>query len=117
MIKCFWCGESAGIGIPERIDEWGDDTSYSEKVISYEPCSKCQEGMDKGFTVMEASIEPLSKNQPAIDKERGIYPTGNMWVIDNEAAEKIFGKENVEQSKIFIEVGVAEKMGLIPQNK
>jgi len=103
---CFWCGgsknEVALLGASYKGEAPGS------MLLDYEPCDKCKTYMSQGVTLIEASREPRHKGQREI--QSGVYPTGRMWVIRREAAERIF--EGLASDKVLIEVGVAEKIGL-----
>jgi len=107
MTKCFWCGKETGIGLYEK----DCDTEEAKYVFGgYEPCDECMAKMVDGFTIIEAEEYPLFSAQPEIQK--GVYPTGSLWVIDREAAEKVFGSEIVKKSKAFISKDMAKEIGL-----
>jgi len=74
LTKCFWCGEDIGIVIGEKLIDCKDKYRNKSIIVNYEPCDKCKEKMNKGFTVMIAQDKPISKGQPEIQK--GIYPSG-----------------------------------------
>lgn len=98
LIKCFWCGEANGIAIPKKMSK--TEKGYREQV-TYEPCGKCKDEWDKGAVIIEASDEPNNENQPAIQK--GVYPTGTLWVVKRELLD----------SKIsFVTKEIAKEMGL-----
>ena len=110
MTTCFYCGESTGVAIGEKLidckNKW--DTKYI--FGGYEPCDKCKEQFDTGFLIMECQDTPVSKGQPAI--QEGAYPTGSHWVIKNEVAKKMFNKETLKFGRVLVEKEVAEKLGL-----
>ena len=110
MDLCFWCGEPKGIGIGKKTISCYKKWDNNNMISSYEPCDKCKEQWDKGFIIIEVSEEPNAENQPEIQK--GFYPTGRMWVIKNEAAERIFGKEKTKYGKVFVDSEIAKKIGL-----
>jgi len=95
---CFWCGESKEI-ILFGASIKGE--APREVMTNYDPCNKCAEKMALGVTLMEAK-----------EIQRGMYPTGRWWVIKREAAVKLFNRDDIED-KAFIEVGLAETIGLV----
>ena len=107
MTKCFWCGKETGIRIYEK-DSDSEDVKYI--FGGYEPCDECKAKMEKGFTIIEAEEHPLVSAQPEIQK--GVYPTGSLWVIDREAAAKVFSPEVVKKDTVFISKDIAKEIGL-----
>jgi len=110
MDLCFWCGEPKGISIGKKLISCDKKWDNNKIVSDYEPCNKCKEQWDKGFVIIEASNEPNATNQPEI--QEGVYPTGRMWVVKNDAAEEAFGKEKIKRGIIYVEPIVAKKIGL-----
>lgn len=104
---CFWCGKDKNEIALLGAKYPGEAPMHM--VVDYQPCEDCQAKMAQGVTLIEASPRPRG-NQPAIQK--GAYPTGRWWVITHEAARRIF--DVTVQDKAFIEVGVAAKLGLVP---
>ncbi len=108
MSQCFWCGgEKNELIIAKRQDKQWCDNKTMSVIANYEPCDKCKEGFAKGVQLIEAQEEPLWRKQPEIQK--GVYPTGNTWVINREVAEEILGVKN---DIVFIDKEMAEKIGL-----
>lgn len=112
---CPLCGnkDEGAIVMNRRLTK-----KYADKVkslhnkavgISNKPCKKCQDMMAKGFLLIGADISKTT------DK-RNPYRTGHIWVIDSGKAKEIFGEENTKLGASFIELEVAEKIGL-PINK
>jgi len=110
MTTCFYCGEANGIAIGKKLISCENKWDTKKIFGDYEPCAECQEKFDKGFLIMECQDEPVSKGQPEIQK--GVYPTGNYWLMKNEAAKEIFNEEVTKMGKVFIEKEMAEKIGL-----
>jgi len=102
---CFWCGESKEI-ILFGASIKGE--APREVMTNYVPCDKCTENMALGVTLIEASDTPNENKEI----QRGTYPTGRWWVIKREAAVKLFNRDDIED-KAFIEVGLAETIGLV----
>lgn len=77
------------------------------KVIGYmkEPCARCQELMSKGFLLVGV-IEEKS------DDPKNPWRSGHQWVITNEKAAEMFDDEMLPQGAAFIDIKVAEKLGL-----
>jgi len=93
---CFWCGESkdeiACLGRIGNARKGEDFEAPKYSVIDFEPCEKCKEGMALGFSVFEATEEPNEFCDREI--QPGVYPTGRMFVIKNEVADKVFPKSD-----------------------
>lgn len=110
MTKCFWCGEENGIAIGEKLVNCKDKWKTKNVFGGYEPCNKCKENFDKGFTIIEAQKTPLVDGQPEIQK--GIYPTGYFTVVKMDAAIGAFGKEIANNKKAFMSTKMYEEFGL-----
>lgn len=103
---CFWCGNDKNEVVLLGAAYKGEAPMHM--CMDYEPCDTCKSGMESGVTLIEATDKPVQK-VPEI--QQGVYPTGRWWVITHDAAERLF---NVPvQTKAFIEVGVAEQIGLV----
>ena len=98
MEVCFWCGEVKGIALFGKMK--GDVEAPRHVVLNYEPCDKCKEGMNSGFTIMEAT----ERNNGNPEIQKGVYPTGRWSVLKTEAAERIFGEEVAHGGKCFMAV-------------
>jgi len=110
MTTCFYCGEANGIAIGKKLISCKNKWDTKKIFGGYQPCDKCQEKFDEGFLIIEGQETPMAEGQPEIQK--GVYPTGNYWLIKNEAAEKIFTEEITKMNKVFVEKEMAEKLGL-----
>ena len=114
MTQCMWCGEATGIAVGKKLTDCKD--KYATKYVfnGYEPCDKCKEQWNKGFVFIEAQNEPMVEGQPEI--QDGVYPTGNIWVVANESARKMFNEDVVDKmlnyGKCFIDNAIAKKLGL-----
>lgn len=89
---CFWCGEDKNeVALLGRIgnEKKGEDfEAQMHMVLDYEPCDKCRENMEKGFTIMEATNQPNPST--SIPMQKDVYPTGRYAVLKKEAAMRIF---------------------------
>jgi len=111
MTQCFWCGEASGIAIGKTLVSCNKKWNNKYIFDGYEPCNKCQEGMNSGFTIMKAKTKPNIDNQPEIQKD--VYPTGTLFVIKNEAAIEMFGEEVAKGGKAFMDTETLIEIGLI----
>lgn len=105
---CFWCGEAKGVVLMGAIRN--DAEAPRECITSYDPCPSCQDGFSQGFLLIEATQRANART--SIEMQRGIYPTGDHWVIKTEAAIEIFGEKNCEKGMAFIDRETAERVGL-----
>lgn len=89
---CFWCGESknevAMLGRLGNAKKGEDFEAPKYSVVDFEPCDKCKEQWGLGFPVIEATKEPNDLCKKEI--QPGIYPTGRMFVLKNDVAERVF---------------------------
>ena len=105
---CFWCHEPKNeIAIANKLVNC-DDKMPMHTVIDYNPCDKCVEQWETGTTLIEVTENQPEDKRPKIGE--GIYPTGNMWVMDSEVAKDIF--EDKHNRLIYIDRKVAEKLRL-----
>lgn len=129
MPVCFWCGETKNeIALLGRIREKDPITGKSirgtdleapmKMVLDYEPCDKCKEKWDKGFTVIEVSPNPLQKGMPPIcsDMVDGeLYPTGRYLVLLNGVEKNIFNEKYTAKERLYCDTGVFNQ--LIPEEE
>lgn len=97
---CFWCGKPKNeIALLGRLKD--DAEAPKHCVIDFEPCDECQQGMNQGFTVMEATQHPNDH----CDKPLGpdAYPTGRFVVLRHEAAQRIFQNVDLSKDKAFMD--------------
>lgn len=106
--KCFWCGEMDAVLIGQRPMSEEKCNGLQGIVTSYEPCQKCQEGMDQGFTLIECTDYPNAEDQPEIQK--GVYPTGKMWVVKTEVANEL--GIDTSHGRAYIDPEASKKIGL-----
>lgn len=109
---CFWCGESKNeIALLGKLGDGrkGEDfEAPMSMVLNYEPCDKCREAMESGFTIMVATSQPNSVGQPPI--QGNLYPTGQFAVVTQEAAERIFPPEYTKKGKLFVDPEVFQQI-------
>ncbi len=98
---CFWCGEEKSeIAILGYIE--GDIEAPRSCCVDYEPCDKCKANMERGVTIIEASLTP-NGYAPIQD---GAYPTGKWVVITPEAAERL----GISTKKVLMEEEAFENL-------
>ena len=102
---CFWCGRERGeIVLMGRIGDGRKNEDFEapkHMVLDFEPCDECKKGMERGFTVMEATGAPNANNH--MEMHRGVYPTGRFVVLTRAAANRIFGGVADGPSKAFVD--------------
>ena len=102
---CFWCGkEKNEIALMGHIGDGrkGEDIEAPIcAILDYVPCEECEKNMHLGVTVMEASNVPIAEGFP--EMQEGVYPTGNWYVIRQEAAERVFGDKLNGSNKVFVD--------------
>ena len=108
LIDCFWCGEATGVTIDRKLRDCKSGTSHY--FGGYEPCEACKLNWAQGFVFIEANNFPNSEGQPEMSE--GVYPTGNHWVVREEAAKDFC---DTSHGKAFIEPSAAKQIGL-PQS-
>lgn len=72
---------------------------------SKEPCDECKEMKAKGFILIGA-VE--KKTTDATNP----YRSGNIWVVHPSVATDLFGENPPKSGVAFIDVNVAQQMGL-----
>lgn len=83
---CFWCGEDKGEVALLGNKYKGE--APPKMVLDYEPCTKCQELMKQGITMMEG--DSASKlGRPPMNNGVDVAPTGRWVVIKEEAVSSL----------------------------
>lgn len=73
--------------------------------IMKEPCNECKELMKKGFLLIGV-VEKKTEDR------KNPYRSGNIWVMKMGKAKKIFNEEIMKGGAAFIDVNIAEMIGL-----
>lgn len=84
--KCFLCGEAADILLHRNLK---DISELDGKVVSKEPCSKCQKYMQQGIIIIGVDLDKT-------DDPNNPYRTGHFFVLKEEAFTRIFTGEEAE---------------------
>ena len=107
---CFWCGEDKNeMAIANKlIDCDSNEKMPMRTVMDYEPCEKCKKEWDGGTAIIEVTENEIPDGRPEIVK--GAYPTGRIWVLENEVAKDFF--KDKHNKVMFIEEELAKKIGL-----
>lgn len=72
---------------------------------SKEPCAECKEMKEKGFVLIGA----VEKKTTDVTNP---YRSGNIWVVAHSVATDLFGENPPKSGVAFIDVNVAQQMGL-----
>jgi len=77
------------------------------KVIGYKdcPCDECKELLTKGFVLI--GVEEAKTDNP-----QNPYRSGHMWCIKKEAAAELFTRVKLDHGFAFIDVMIADSIGL-----
>ena len=77
------------------------------KTIGYsnEPCKSCKDIMAQGFLLIGV-VESKTTDH------KNSYRSGNQWGIKKEAAIEMFGEEMCKKGVAFIDVLIANEIGL-----
>lgn len=90
---CFWCGEENGtVALLGKLK--GDAEAPRHPCLNYDPCPACEEQWKQGITLIEASETPTRDGQPSMQATPKAYPTGRLFVITEDAVERIFQPED-----------------------
>lgn len=84
---CFWCGEAVGVALLGRNK---GKEAPRQIVTSYDPCDACQEGMDKGISLIEVTEVPNDRGTVSLYSNTGIFPTGRMVVVKEDGISEDF---------------------------
>lgn len=108
LTKCYVCGEDSDILLSRRglISKEAIDRfeSMHGKVVTKEPCSKCQDYIKQGIILISVKDGESGDNP---------YRTGGWAVVKQEAAEKIFNGIDFNKQRIcFVEDEVWNRVGL-----
>lgn len=113
---CFWCGDPVDVLLFGSLNKkqrealrqsFGDNADADLKIVTdREPCAECQEVMDRGVCLMEATRE-----------EEETVPTGRYWVLTEKAIRALVNLPGMADSIIskkraLIGKDVARKIGL-----
>ena len=95
--------------VNESNNEFEDN--LNGKTIGYKktPCEECQDHMKKGFLLI--GIIESKSNIP-----NDLYRSGNIWVLTNQAAERMFSKDFRKKGAAFIDAQEAVKLHLPDAN-
>lgn len=102
---CFWCGKQKNeIALMGRMKD--DIEAPKGMVLDYVPCEECQNHMNMGVAILEASDHPNTENQPPMQK--GVYPTSRFVVVTTECADRVFDQYAPWQAgkKVFVDSAV-----------
>lgn len=102
---CFWCGKQKNeIALMGRMK--GDIEAPKNMVLDYVPCEECQNHMNMGVAILEASDHPNTENQPPM--QEGVYPTSRFVVVTTECADRVFNAYAPwsEGKKVFVDSDV-----------
>ena len=102
---CFWCGKQKNeIALMGRMTD--DIEAPKNMVLDYVPCEECQNHMNMGVAVLEASDHPNTEGQPPMQK--GVYPTSRFVVVTTECADRVFNAYAPwsEGKKVFVDSDV-----------
>lgn len=127
LTKCFYCGEDNELVLHKRL---GDVSQLQGKVTSMNPCSKCQEFMEKGVILIGID-DAKSENGWNIPPDKGSqaakenwmpnpYRSGDFIVMKEEALDRVINSpEMVAWAKkhrwIFIEHSALVHMGAVKE--
>lgn len=94
---CFWCGEEKNeIALLGKLKGDAEAPKSTWILGDYEPCDECKSKWEKGIRIVEASHIPLTDKQPPY-LQKDAYPTGNIMVITEDGAKKIFSEEVIDK--------------------
>ena len=82
----------------------GKTIGYSE-----EPCKECKSVMEQAFLIIGIVEAKTNDNSNP-------YRSGNQWGIRKEKALEMFGEENCKKGACFMDVHIADKIGLPDAN-
>lgn len=102
---CFWCGKQKNeIALMGRMKD--DIEAPKNMVLDYVPCEECQNHMNMGVAILEASDHPNTENQPPM--QEGVYPTSRFVVVTTECADRVFDQYAPWQAgkKVFVDSAV-----------
>lgn len=111
LTVCYYCGkDDGGIALLGRLN--GDAEAPRRIVANREPCKECEGWMAKGIILLEVVAETISD-----EPDR----TGNLWVITEEAARRLFREPALSAALarrcVFVPRSVTLRLGLEPAKK
>lgn len=112
LATCFWCGQEKNeLILYGKIGKGKEDIEAPKKsVLDYGPCLECRKLWRLGVAVIEVASDPICESQKEI--QNGIYPTGKWCVMKEEAAERIFGENAIENKILLVDNQIFNTLGL-----
>ena len=79
-----------------------------------EACPACGKLQDGPIIMNTLLTEKLAKKVEAMHGETIGHPwrSGHMWVLKQEDAERVFGKENLKHGIVMLDIKAAKQIGL-----
>lgn len=105
---CWYCGKEDGtIGLLGKLP--GDAEAPRHAIISREPCDECKERMKMGVMFIEV--------EDGQDHTQNLVKTGRMWVIKDEAIERMIASKELKKDILkkrfcVVEERTAKEIGL-----
>ena len=129
MTRCYYCGEGSDILLHKKL---GDVSEFHNKVVSMNPCSKCEGYMKLGIIILtfDEGRSETNWHQPkpvrvktgynSFKEEPGMpnpFRTGGMFVISEDAFKRAFTGDGIIEFGLrmrfmFMEHNAAMAMGL-----
>lgn len=108
MPTCFYCGRQKGeIVLCGKLK--GDAEAPQSRVFDYVPCENCRKAFAKGILAVEVTEK---ESEGVIPIAKGLYPTGQYMVMDEDKFARTFGVDTVEDGRkagmFLVEEGAME---------
>lgn len=109
LTKCFYCGGDHHLIMNQKLTKKAAEEvrQCHGKVVTMEPCSKCQEFMKNGVILIEVKDNCDQQNP---------YRTGGFCVIKDEGIKNAFPPEQAEMALkhrwCFVEESIWKAIGL-----
>lgn len=101
---CIFCGqEKKEIALMGKLKDDVEAPMYA--VIDYEPCENCRANWSMGVALLRVSETPLKGGMPplAVKDGKDIYPTGQYFVMTQDAVKQIFDMDMEKGQAVMIE--------------
>lgn len=103
---CVFCGqEKEEIALLGQLKN--DEEAPMRAVLDYDPCEKCLANWSKGVAMLRVSEDPPENGMPplAVKDGKNLYPTGQYFVVRQDAAKSIFEVDVEKGMGVMMEAG------------
>lgn len=103
-LRILWAGERE-IALLGQLKN--DEEAPMRAVLDYDPCEKCLANWSTGVAMLRVSEDPPENGMPplAVRDGKNLYPTGQYFVVRQDAAKRIFEVDVEKGMGVMMEAG------------